>query len=101
MTTAQTTDIRIAAWSFARRSQTLAVAYRRLENGHADAVRVFAALSANEWGVEAAFASGLRGEDIVTQADAVTQVAFTGGEPFKMEPLRRPSDFELAFRHSA
>jgi hypothetical protein len=90
MTTTQATetDIRIAAWAFGRKVTGMGHAYRLLEAGHADAVRVFAALQRNEWGVKAAFADGLNGVDITARADAVTTVAWTGGDKYP-EPLIR------------
>lgn len=88
-TTATTaTDIRIAAWAFGRKVTSMAHAYRLLEARHDVAVRVFAALEANEWGVKAAFADGLRGVDITAKADAVTTIAYTAGDKYP-EPIMR------------
>jgi hypothetical protein len=82
------TDIRVAAWAFGRKVTSLGHAYRLLEAGQDEAVRVFAALSHNEWGVQAAFRDGLAGVDITARRDAVTTVAWTAGAKYP-EPARR------------
>lgn len=81
MTTNQTTDIRIDAWAFGRNAGSLTAAYTALENADERAVRVFAALRRNEWGVEAAFKSGVRGENIEARdpRNPTVTVAFTAG----------------------
>lgn len=62
-TTAETTDIRMEAWNLGR-NHSITEAYALLENGHPVAVRVFKALSRNEWGVKAAWTDGLKGVNV-------------------------------------
>lgn len=58
-----TSDIRLEAWNLGR-TNTAAECYTRLERGDEIAVRVFAAIERNEFGVKAAWLDGLRGVNI-------------------------------------
>lgn len=84
----KTTDIRMEAWGLAR-AQSQAECYRLLERGDAVAVRVFAALARDEWGVRAAFADGARGVNIdLTDPRTGVTTRLTGTRR-PMPPVRR------------
>lgn len=61
----QTEDIRLEAFRLGRKTRSMAAAFRLLEAGDEQAVRVFAALSRDEWGTKAAMADGIAGVDVL------------------------------------